>query len=108
MQAIAATAYFTLVMRRNLTRPQVRTAEKITNKLSPSAKTVTKFIRTKYLSHADVGGMVSSPPSAIKAAPSTANRMTHTSAATCVVPGNHCVPGCGDGIGLWPRNIRLA
>src|ERR1700722_14317050 len=107
-QAEATSEYFTMVMRRKPVRLQTRTAEKTTKKLSPSARAVKKFARTKYLSQADVGGRVSSAPVTTATCHSAANRMTHTTAATCVVHSNQRVPGCGAGCGRCPGNIRLA
>ena len=107
-QAAATSEYFTMVILRKPVRLQTRTAEKTTNKLSPSARAVTKFARTKYLSYEDVGGNVSSPPVTTATRHSAANMMTHATAATCVVHGNRRVPGYGEGSGRCPGNIRLA
>src|ERR1700726_2766443 len=105
-QATATSEYFTLVIRRKPVRLQARMAEKTANKLSPSARAVTKFISTRYLSQAEVGGIASLLPSVTRPMPNAEKRMIQTSDPTCVAHGNQRVPGCGAGRGLWPMKTR--
>ena len=105
-QAAATSEYFTLVIRRKPVRLQTRMAEKTANRLNPSASAVTKFISTRYLSQAEVGGIASLPPKRHQNDAYRSKKNDPHQRCHLVVHGNQRVPGCGEGRGLWPMNIR--
>src|SRR5277367_2692193 len=92
-QATATNEYLTMLIFRKVVSRQMRIVEMTGARLNAIATAVRILSSTEYLSHADVGGIASSPPSTTTQMPTVTSRTTHRLATTCVVSGSQRVPG---------------